>query len=78
MCDPLVIIYECFVYAYMLYEFVWSETVNCCICSFQLSKPLFKFFIHGVFIPNVYVRVAEVLNYLGISFLCQFGGFLYV
>ena len=42
MCDQLVVIYECFTYANIMYVSVQSETGHCCIRSFLQAKTLFK------------------------------------
>ena len=41
MCEWLSVIYKYFACACMLYAYVWSETVNCCIYFFLLDRTFF-------------------------------------
>ena len=54
-----------------------DQRLYVCICSFQHAKTLFMF-VHSQFFPNTWVNGYEKWNGLGISFLCQFGSFVYV
>ena len=66
MCDLLVVIYDCFTYAYILYVSVLSETGNCCIHLFLPYKTFIQFALLTIIITKVFISWADVLNDFGI------------
>ena len=45
---------------------------------FPTSQTIIQVGLFTIVVPTVCVSVANVLNYFGISFLCQSGSFIYV
>ena len=67
MCDPLVIFYEYFAYAYKLYASVWSEKGHGCLHLFLLSNKIIHVGLFTIIIPNTCIKRAGVFNDFGKS-----------